>query len=64
MGVRATGQGGAKSAEVVGGVVGSSCPGGDGSQLACGGSTPLRRGVDTMELVGNGDEWVAGMAEG
>lgn len=59
-----TGRGGATSAEIIGGVVGSSSPGKDGSQLARGGSVPLRGGEEPEVLVGEGDEWVTGMAEG
>lgn len=39
----------------------SSHPGRSGSQQAHGVTTPLRRG--TERLMGNGDDWVAGVAE-
>lgn len=59
-----TGRGGAKSTEAVGGVVDSSCPGEDSSQQARGGAMPLRGGENTEGLVGDSDEWGAGVAEG
>lgn len=52
------------SANVAGSAVGSSCPGGDGSQLAQGGSAPLREKMDPEGLMGEGDKWLKGMAKG